>query len=906
MLAPGSRLAAYEVLNRVAVGGMGEVYRARHRLLDRIDALKVLRPHMASDEEFRRRFLREALSAARLRHPHIVTVYTADEVDGQLFLAMEYIDGPDLGTVLKDGGPLAPRRAARLLTEVAQALDSAHTLGLAHRDVKPGNVLVAKPGDEGEKAYLVDFGLTKAHQVQDQQITATGQVLGSLSYIAPEQIDGADTSGSVDQYALACVMYEVLTGQVPFPRDNPVASISAHLTAPRPAATKLRADLPQAIDDVLIKGMAIKIEDRYGSCTEFMAEASDALGGRRGRRRADPDPADEPASSTRSFEIPPPLPTDFPPGPRQHQSGDIRTPADDPYADPSAAPPAPPAAPPTSGPPMSVPPISGPPASGPPTSGPPASGPPASGPPASGPPASGPPSRPPGQWPPPVRTGSAPAPGRAAPPPYGQPRHGPPAPHGPGRAPGQAPGRPYGPPGHQGQPGQGQPGQGQPGQQGHPGQPGRGPMRPAAGPPAPGQVAPGRAPGYAQPGRGAPGQAPPGRGPMPGQQPRPHPGGQPQPTYTPGVTGGQPAAPTSYQTSTNATGPASLSLVVVGGPASGQVLPLAEGDSVLGTAGDLAVADPLLAPQHVVFRLSGWTVTVESTGGAAAHVDGLPLQGQRPLGPGQLLDAGASLLEVRKTDRLGRVSPDLALPDVLSLRAAAESGSSTLKRGPRHPLTLLTRVGWRAERPPRAMAVPLGEPTGTAIRGAPGPSVALARWMLIQAAALHDPHDLCLAVGLVPAGGERWSWVRSLPHARPGTPPLQGPHVTADNEGAVDLVNRLMVIVNRRREMAAGGPQYRDIAMHPRVLAVLDDSAEGPGLDELTAHGPGLGVQVLRLVGPNRTVPRSCSFCVDIQGDGPEVSVLRAGAQSAALTGSVDGVSGTWTREIAEILENND
>ena len=277
MLEPGSHLATYEVRERLAVGGMGEVYLCRHRLLDRIDAVKVLRPHLVADQAFRRRFLREALSAAKIRHPHIVTVYTADEVDGQLYLAMEYVPGIDLAAILNLETKLEPLRAAGLLAQVADALDAAHRQQMTHRDVKPSNVLVEQPEGGEEHAYLVDFGLSKSAAALDQDITMTGQVLGTVAYIAPEQLQNAPTDGRCDQYSLACMAFQTLTGRLPFPRENHIATITAHLTTPPPSVKELRPELPAEIDAVIARGMAKKPPDRYETCSEFVAAIYAAL-----------------------------------------------------------------------------------------------------------------------------------------------------------------------------------------------------------------------------------------------------------------------------------------------------------------------------------------------------------------------------------------------------------------------------------------------------------------------------------------------------------------------------------------------------------------------------------------------------------------------------------------------------
>ena len=268
MLTEGSAFGAYEVRRRLAVGGMGEVYLCRHRVLDRLDAVKVLRPHLAGNADFRRRFLREALSAARLRHPNVVTVYTADERDGLLYLAMEYVAGEDLARRLERLGPVEPARAAALVRIVADALDSAHRVQLVHRDIKPSNLIVTESGPGGESVTLVDFGVSRVLDA-DSEITRTGEIVGTIAYSAPEQLSQGAVSGAVDQYALACVAFECLTGEVPYPRESQLAIMTAHLTAPPPSVADRRPGLPAAIDAVLARGMAKDPAARYPTCTAF-------------------------------------------------------------------------------------------------------------------------------------------------------------------------------------------------------------------------------------------------------------------------------------------------------------------------------------------------------------------------------------------------------------------------------------------------------------------------------------------------------------------------------------------------------------------------------------------------------------------------------------------------------------
>ncbi|HEX6873434.1 MAG TPA: protein kinase [Micromonosporaceae bacterium] len=293
MLAEGTTFAAYQVIRRLAAGGMGEVYLCQHRVLGRLDAVKVLRRHLAADESFRRRFLREALSAARLRHPNVVSMYTAEEADGMLYLAMEYVPGQDLGSLLAEQGPLAPDRVIRLLAVVADALDRAHEAHLVHRDIKPSNLIVTGAGTAQESVTLVDFGISRMLDT-DSEITRTGEIVGTIAYCSPEQLNRAPLSGACDQYALACVAYECLTGTVPFPRESQLAMMTAHLTAPPPRVTVARPELPVAVDKVLARAMAKRPADRFANCTGFVSALAAALGplaSAQGALAAGPGPA---------------------------------------------------------------------------------------------------------------------------------------------------------------------------------------------------------------------------------------------------------------------------------------------------------------------------------------------------------------------------------------------------------------------------------------------------------------------------------------------------------------------------------------------------------------------------------------------------------------------------------------
>jgi serine/threonine-protein kinase len=255
---------------------MAVVLRARDETLSRLVALKVLAPGYAGDAEFRERFVRESRAAAAVDHPHIIPVYAAGEAGGVLYIAMRYVSGGDLRAVIHRDGPLPGDRAVLLLSPIASALDAAHAAGLVHRDVKPANILVETiPGRPGHP-YLSDFGLAKG-SASSGGLTGAGHFLGTLAYCAPEQISGEKAVPQTDQYALAGVAYTLLTGSVPFPREEPAAQMWAHMSEPAPTVTALRPDLPQAVDAVIARAMAKAPQDRYPTCGEFTAALSRAL-----------------------------------------------------------------------------------------------------------------------------------------------------------------------------------------------------------------------------------------------------------------------------------------------------------------------------------------------------------------------------------------------------------------------------------------------------------------------------------------------------------------------------------------------------------------------------------------------------------------------------------------------------
>jgi serine/threonine-protein kinase len=265
----GEELAGYRIEAIAGRGGMGVVFRAEHLHLGRIVALKVLTADLAGNRSFRQRFVREAQTAARLDHPNIVPVFDAGDADGLLYIAMKYIDGVDLGHVLDAEERLSPQRTVDLLSDIADSLDIAHGAGLVHRDVKPGNVLV-----DNVRSYLTDFGLTK-RIASRTALTAAGRTVGTAAYLAPEQIRGQDVDARTDLYAFGCVLYECLTGDVPFVRDTDMAVLWAHLEQePTPPSAQV-PDLPGELDPVFAKALAKRKEDRFSSCTELIKAVAD-------------------------------------------------------------------------------------------------------------------------------------------------------------------------------------------------------------------------------------------------------------------------------------------------------------------------------------------------------------------------------------------------------------------------------------------------------------------------------------------------------------------------------------------------------------------------------------------------------------------------------------------------------
>jgi Protein kinase domain/PASTA domain len=274
----GSRFGEYRIEGILGRGGMGIVYLAREVALDRLVALKVIRPELAHERHFRARFRSESLTAASIEHPRVVTVYGAGELDGLLYVAMRYLPGEDLGRLIAARGPLPPSEAAELVAQVADGLDAVHAAGLVHRDVKPANVIVADGyGESGRPAaFLTDFGLAKAAAATDG-LTATGEVIGSVDYIAPEQIEGRGIDARTDVYSLGCVLFHAVSGRVPFAGRESSAKMWAHLNEPPPLAGA--GGRSRAVDRVIRRAMAKDPARRFPSAGDLGRAALAAVHG---------------------------------------------------------------------------------------------------------------------------------------------------------------------------------------------------------------------------------------------------------------------------------------------------------------------------------------------------------------------------------------------------------------------------------------------------------------------------------------------------------------------------------------------------------------------------------------------------------------------------------------------------
>ena len=304
----GTRFGPYELHTLIGVGGMGEVYRAYDTVRERMVAVKLLRSDVAADASYQERFRRESRVAARLQEPHVIPVHDFGEIDGTLYIDMRLVEGASLKDELTANGPLEPGRAARIVAQVAAALDAAHADGLVHRDIKPENVLLTA----GDFAYLVDFGI--AHAGGDASVTSTGLIIGSCAYMAAERFGGGQVGPPADIYSLTCLLYECLTGRAPFETGGDLRQLmSAHMFSPPPRPSIMRRGINRAFDDVIARGMAKKPSDRYSTAGE-LAKAAAAAAGQPQPPLTTLPPPPAPAG-TRQFSTVFPSPTGYTPYP---------------------------------------------------------------------------------------------------------------------------------------------------------------------------------------------------------------------------------------------------------------------------------------------------------------------------------------------------------------------------------------------------------------------------------------------------------------------------------------------------------------------------------------------------------------------------------------------------------------
>jgi serine/threonine kinase PknH len=318
----GTPFGRYRLVELIGQGGMGEVWRAHDTDTDRIVAIKLLPAHFSKNEDFQRRFRREAHAAARLDSPHVIPIHNYGEIDGRLYVDMRLIKGRDLQTVLADG-PLEPSRAVRIIEQIAIALHAAHEVGLMHRDVKPSNILL----DKNDFAYLIDFGIARA--ADETRLTKTGNTIGTFHYIAPERLSGElGEDARADIYALACVLYECLTGRTPFAGDDMARLVAAHLNTPPPQPSTAKPDLPPQLDQVIATGMAKDPDQRYATTVELADAARDAI--------TVPIPAPTPSPAPEPPTVPASAPTAPPTIPAEDQTPSPTRPPTEPAPLPTA------------------------------------------------------------------------------------------------------------------------------------------------------------------------------------------------------------------------------------------------------------------------------------------------------------------------------------------------------------------------------------------------------------------------------------------------------------------------------------------------------------------------------------------------------------------------------------------
>ena len=301
----GTSFAGYRVESVLGRGGMSVVYLAEHPRLKSKVALKLLAPALAEDEVFRERLVRESRLAASLSHPNVIPVYDTGEEDGVLFVSMRFVAGQDLRALIRDSGPLSLADTASVISQAAAALDAAHARGLVHRDVKPANILLEQGSEAPWHVYVADFGLTK-HTDARSGATASG-VVGTVDYMAPEQIEGRQLDGRADVYALGCVLFECLVGRPPFKLDTDVAVLWAHIREDPPLPSDANRSLPRVFDGIVDRALAKNPRDRYATCGELAADVRAAAGSRRRPPRASRVRLPRPRARTRRRWVVPAL-----------------------------------------------------------------------------------------------------------------------------------------------------------------------------------------------------------------------------------------------------------------------------------------------------------------------------------------------------------------------------------------------------------------------------------------------------------------------------------------------------------------------------------------------------------------------------------------------------------------------
>jgi len=302
----GTRLGKYEIRAEIGRGGMGTVYKGYDPMLDSWVAVKVLAPHLVWEQKFIERFIREARAARKLRHPGIVTVYDVGQEAGWYYIVMEYLEGQTLTELIRERGPMPLEEAVHILRPLAEALDYAHHKGLVHRDIKPGNVIV----DPAGQVTLTDFGIARA--ARETRLTATGAVVGTPEYMSPEQVKGLMVDARSDQYSLAVVAYEILSGRVPFEAESTLALLYKVVHEPPPPIRQARPDLPAGVEAVLKKTLAKEPGDRYATASGFVDALERALAGEEVVKAPtlvmEPKPKPYPVTTSLPQQEPPPAP----------------------------------------------------------------------------------------------------------------------------------------------------------------------------------------------------------------------------------------------------------------------------------------------------------------------------------------------------------------------------------------------------------------------------------------------------------------------------------------------------------------------------------------------------------------------------------------------------------------------